>query len=165
MPAPAPEQTLSETAAPTSGTHPRSRWSAAALAVVLGILAGLFGTVLHLQLSWLGGILLPWGALLALILVAAVQLWAALSTRELWVGGIVAVAAFTTVLLMRYWPGSDSFSVGLDQYTLQMLPGPAVAGALWQWGVPAVGVALMLVSQRLLRGVGHPVRSAGTHTV
>ncbi len=152
MPAPAPDHTVQ----PRTAT--RSRWSAILLAVVLGMAAGILGTVLHLNLSWLGGVLLPWGALLALLLVAAVQLWASLSTRELWVGGLVAVAAFTTVLLMRYWPGSDLFAVHLDQYTLQALPGPAVAGALWQWGVPAVGVAVMLITQRLLRGVAQPGR-------
>ena len=150
---------------PAPDHTPRSRWSVVALAVTLGVIAGVCGTVLHLNLSWIGGVLLPWGALLALLLVAAVQLWASLSTRELWVGGIVAVAAFTTVLVMRYWPGSDSFAVGLDEYTLQVIPGPAVAGALWQWGVPAVGVVLMLITQRLLRGAHHPVQGTPTRTV
>ncbi len=162
---PAPDPIQPQAAAAPTGVRQRSRWSTAALAVILGVIAGVCGTVLHLQLSWVGGVLLPWGALLALLLVAGVQLWASLSTRELWVGGIVAVAAFTMVLLMRYWPGSDSFAVGLDEYTLQAIPGPAVAGALWQWGVPAVGVVLMLITQRLLRGVRHPVRGTGPHTV
>ena len=58
MPAPAPDHTVQ----PRTAT--RSRWSAILLAVVLGMAAGILGTVLHLNLSWLGGVLLPWGCLL-----------------------------------------------------------------------------------------------------
>ena len=161
MPAPAPEQTLSETAAPTSGTHPRSRWSAAALAVVLGILAGLFGTVLHLQLSWLGGILLPWGALLALIL-GAVLLWGYLWTQtQYYVGedqGRVAVfkgvpQTLGPVELSRVDRTTD---VPLDRL-------PAYAQDRVRQGMPArdLGHADQIVGE-LQETAGAPVDGGGT---
>jgi hypothetical protein len=107
--------------------------------------------VLHTHFAWLGEAVLPWGAVLALLLVASAQLWWTLRSSVAWAGGVTAIAAFTTALVLSAWPGLDTFAVGLNEYTLRVVPGPAIAGAVWLWGIPVVAVITMVVAQPLLR--------------
>lgn len=128
-----------------------ARWPAVLGAVLIGAGVGILGTVLHAHFAWLGEAVVPWGAVLALVLVAAAQLWWTLRTHLPWSGGVCAVAAFTTAVVLSAWPGLDTFAVALNEYTLRVVPGPAIAGAVWLWGIPVVAVITMLVAQPLLR--------------
>lgn len=126
-------------------------WRAALGAVLIGAGVGVLGTVLHPNFAWLGETVLPWGAVLALVLVASAQLWWTLRSSQVWVGGVMAIVAFTTALVLSSWPGLDTFSVALNEYTLRVVPGPAISGAVWLWGIPVVAVLTMVVAQPLLR--------------
>jgi hypothetical protein len=123
------------------------------VSVLLGAAVGILGTVLHLNFAWAGTVVLPWGAVLALLLVGSAQLWWTLRSSLAWTGGVVAIAAFTTAMAMGNWPGLDAFAVGANEYTLSVVPGPAIAGMVWIWGIPVVAIITMLVAQPLLR---HP---------
>jgi hypothetical protein len=126
-----------------------------AVSILMGAAIGVLGTVLHLNFSWAGEFVLPWGAVLALLLLGAAQLWWTLHSSLAWTGGVLAIAAFTTAMVLGNWPGLDSFAVPANQYTLSVVPGPAVAGMIWVWGIPVVAIVTMLVAQPLLR---HPAR-------
>ncbi|MFC4370786.1 hypothetical protein [Citricoccus nitrophenolicus] len=139
----------------------RPGWVPAVVAVLVGAGVGLLGTVLHLNFSWIGGTstaegawVLPWGAVLALLLTGSAQLWWTLRSSVVWTGGVVAIAAFTTAMVLGNWPGLDTWAVAANEYTLQVLPGPAIAGTVWIWGIPVVAILTMLLAQPLLR---HPV--------
>jgi hypothetical protein len=129
----------------------RPPWRAALGAVLIGAGVGILGTVLHTHFAWLGEAVLPWGAVLALVLVASAQLWWTLRSSVAWAGGVTAISAFTTALALSAWPGLDTFAVALNEYTLRVVPGPAVSGAVWLWGIPVVAVLAMVLAQPLLR--------------
>ncbi|QCU77685.1 hypothetical protein E7744_05350 [Citricoccus sp. SGAir0253] len=156
MPAPeAPRRATPTPAGPgPAGVGPRARrrWVTVLASLGLGAAAGVLGTLLHAHFLRLGEAVLPWGAVLALLLVAAVQLWWTLDSAVPWTGGVTAVGAFTAALALGAWPGADVFAVGLTEYTLRVVPGPAIAGAVWLWGLPVVAVLTMLVAQPFLRG-------------
>jgi hypothetical protein len=126
-------------------------WRAALGAVVVGAGVGVLGTVLHTNFTWLGEAVLPWGSVLALVLAASAQLWWTLRSSVAWAGGGTAIAAFTTALALSAWPGLDTFAVALNEYTLRVVPGPAISGAVWLWGIPVVAVLMMILAQPLLR--------------
>ncbi|NUL46773.1 hypothetical protein F7P69_16430 [Cellulosimicrobium funkei] len=141
----------------------RPGWVPAVVAVLVGAGVGLLGTVLHLNFSWIGGTstaegawVLPWGAVLALLLSGSAQLWWTLRSSVPWAGGVVAIAAFTTAMVLGNWPGLDTWAVAANEYTLAVVPGPAIAGTVWIWGIPVVAILTMLLAQPLLR---HPVAS------
>jgi hypothetical protein len=120
-------------------------------AVLIGAGVGILGTVLHTHFARVGEAVLPWGAVLALVLAASAQLWWTLRSSVAWAGGLTAIAAFTTALALSAWPGLDTFAVALNEYTLRVVPGPAIAGAVWLWGIPVAAVLTMVVAQPLLR--------------
>jgi len=128
-----------------------TRWPAVLGAVLIGAGVGILGTVLHTHFAWAGEAVLPWGAVLALVLVASAQLWWTLRSSVAWAGGVTAIAAFSTALVLSAWPGLDTFAVALNEYTLRVVPGPAIAGAVWLWGIPVAAVLTMVVAQPLLR--------------
>ena len=155
---PAPEATGAGTPTPAGPVPPgaaRPRAVRSRTAVLGGVLtgaaAGILGTVLHPHFAWLGEVVLPWGAVLALVLAASAQAWWALRSGAAVAGGVCAIAAFTTALVLSAWPGLDTFAVGLSEYTLRVVPGPAIAGAVWLWGLPVVAVITMALVQPLLR--------------
>ncbi|MDI3329534.1 MAG: hypothetical protein QJR09_02215 [Micrococcus sp.] len=134
--------------ASSGGAH---RWRTALGAVLIGAGAGILGTVLHPHFAWLGEAVVPWGAVLALLLVASAQLWWTLRSSLAWAGGVTAIAAFSIALVLSSWPGLDTFAVALNEYTLRVVPGPAISGAVWLWGLPVVAVLTMVLAQPVLR--------------
>ena len=79
---------------------------------LLGVVAGALGTAVHLNLASLpGGWTLPWGAVLALVLVGSTQRWwmvrrAGRGGRALPAGAAVVAGAFTAVLALQRLPES-----------------------------------------------------------
>ncbi|WBL17914.1 hypothetical protein [Citricoccus sp. NR2] len=122
------------------------------------------GTLLHLQLHWFGSVVIPWGAVLGLLLVACAQLWATLATRQLWVGALMVVAAYTVIIGIAFTSTQDVFNIAINSYTWQELPGPVVAEGLWLFGVPVVAIIVLLISSRLMpRTAPRPVVPSNTH--
>ncbi|MCV7624987.1 hypothetical protein M3B28_008335, partial [Micrococcus luteus] len=84
---------------------------------LLGVVAGALGTAVHLNLASLpGGWTLPWGAVLALVLVGSTQRWwmvrpAVRGGRALPAGAAVVAGAFTAVLALQRLPLDDALGV------------------------------------------------------
>lgn len=128
------------------------------MALLVGGGTGLLGTLLHLQLTWIGSVMVPWGALLALLLVASAQLWATLSTGKPWVGALTVVLAYLVAGFMAFGAAPDIFNVPINSYMWQMIPGPMIAEILWLLGVPVLAVVVLVITTRLLaddRPVAH----------
>ena len=84
---------------------------------LLGVVAGALGTAVHLNLAPLpGGWTLPWGAVLALVLMGSTQRWwmvrrAGRGGRALPAGAAVVAGAFTAVLALQRLPVDDALGV------------------------------------------------------
>ncbi|XNZ01487.1 hypothetical protein ACL90Y_05865 [Micrococcus luteus] len=122
---------------------------ALAVAVALGVLVGLLGTVLHLQL-WApaGTWTLPWGAVLALVLVGSTQLWWSRRSRSTVAGGLLGAVAFTAAWALQLLPGDDDLGLPWQTNLFSVMPGATAASGLWLLGLPLVVVAVQLVSAR-----------------
>ena len=124
---------------------------------LLGLAAGALGTVVHLTLSPLpGGWTLPWGAVLALVLVGSTQRWwmrrsADRGARALPAGAAVVAGAFTAVLALHRLPVHDALGVPWTAGTLAAAPGAVVASVLWNVGQPLLGLVLLVLGRRLGR--------------
>ncbi|WP_146111787.1 hypothetical protein [Arthrobacter sp. MYb227] len=117
------------------------------VALAAGVLAAVVGTILHATIAYVGDTPLPWGAVLALILTGALSYWVGMWRAKLWVSALAGLATY--VLVALFSADSHNQMIVSAQY-LQMLPGPALAGIIWVYGiiVPVV-VAIFLVSRHL----------------
>ena len=127
----------------------RRRPLALAGAVALGVGVGLLGTVLHLQLwapteTWT----LPWGAVLALVLVGSTQLWWSRRTASPVAGGLLGAVAFTVAWALQLLPGHDDLGLPWHAHLLDALPGAMLASGLWLLGLPLAVVAVQVVAAR-----------------
>ena len=131
--------------------RPASRRRTLALAgsVALGVGAGLLGTVLHLQL-WAptGTWTLPWGAVLALVLVGSTQLWWSRRAGSAVAGGLLGAVAFTAAWALQLLPGHDDLGLPWQANLLSVMPGAMLASGLWLLGLPLAVVAVQFVSAR-----------------
>ncbi|MFC8303605.1 hypothetical protein ACFUCV_07935 [Specibacter sp. NPDC057265] len=125
--------------APDHGPAPR-RPAALAAAACSGVGAGLLGTSLHGHL-WFpapGTPALPVGALLALLLMAAVSFFVSLWSRNAWMGVWCGAAAYLTAgLLSLQLDGS-----GLIFANMQ--------GQLWLYGIALCALLVPLLARRVL---------------
>ena len=113
----------------------RSDWLGYALASIFaGVLAAVFGTMLHGRSSMLGAAQVPWGAALALILVAATVVLIGAWSRAPLLGMVTGAAAYAMCVIFSIPHGQ----VGLIISNL--------AGNLWLYGVAGVTVLYMLSS-------------------
>lgn len=124
----------------------------AVLVVVLGIAAGMLGTLVHLHIWWISSVFIPWGALLALILMAALQLWVTFISHKLWAGSVLVLSTFSSAVLLAFIP-SFGLSVPVNSNAYEVLPGPVVAEVIWLLGVPLIGMLMMFITFRMLREV------------
>ena len=118
-------------------------------ALAAGALAAVVGTILHASLGYAGDIPIPWGAVLALLLTGALTYWVGLLRGKLWVSALTGLATYVFVALIS--TDTNNQMIVSTQY-FKMLPGPALAGGMWVYGiiVPVV-VAILLVSRQLRR--------------
>ncbi|MDJ0314104.1 hypothetical protein [Arthrobacter sp. H35-D1] len=128
---PSPAQHLPER---KSGTPKPHRWAALAAAAGAGIGSGLLGTSLHGHAWYFNGgdTVVPYGAVLALLLLASVCLFVGLWSRNSWVAVVCGAAAYLTAGALSLQLGS----VGMITNNLQgtvWLYGIAVATPLTSW--------------------------------
>lgn len=118
---------------------PPRRWAVLAAAAGAGVGSGLLGTSLHGHLWHLdGGGLIPIGAALALLLLAAVSLFVGLWSKSSWIVVLCGAAAYLTAGLLSMQLGS----VGMITDNLQ--------GRVWLYGIAFVTPLVALVVWRLL---------------
>ncbi|MCP3426097.1 PIG-L family deacetylase [Rothia sp. AR01] len=107
--------------------------------VVLGLLLGFIGTMYHASILYLTGWFVPWGAVLAVLMVLAGTLWAAHHTRRTWATALPGVVAFCTVGLFVF-ARTDAFLV-----VPSTRAAIGVAGIVWTLGIlaaTALGVGI-----------------------
>ncbi|MCG7421798.1 hypothetical protein KW076_06310 [Micrococcus porci] len=179
MPAPAPE--------PRHGAHPttaapvpsagggaavaarrgrrRPAWRDVLPGLALGVGTGALGTATHLSLLPVGSWLLPWGLVLALVLVGSTQRWwmrraAAAGGRPVRAGAAVVLAAFTMASALRWLPATDRLDLPWTAGVAQAMPVAFAASVGWTLGLPVLGVVLLWLGARAGEG-----RAAGESTL
>lgn len=118
-------------------------------AVVVAAVAGILGTVIHASLFYAGQVPVFWGVGLAWLLLGLLAYWAALSSGKLWSGALGFIGCYVVVGVLTF-NGNDQLITPMSLY--DYMPGPALASALWVYGmlVPAV-IALVLALRALRR--------------
>ncbi|MGJ9405384.1 hypothetical protein ACHABQ_03545 [Nesterenkonia aurantiaca] len=121
-----------------------------------GVVLGILGTVLHGNIVMLGptetGTVLPWGAVLALLMCLMAQLWAGLKSGSLLEPMLMGMTTFTVASIAYLWPGPDQLVVPYSPEAMALLPGPTLASAIWWLGSAAVTlIAMVLVKWILVR--------------
>ena len=119
-----------------------------------GIIAGMLGTMLHGNIWIIGavdsGLVLPWGAVLALLLLLFAVLWAGTTARSLTAPMLVGASAFTVASVAYIWPGPDQLVVPFSAVTWDTLPGPVIASLVWWFGSAAVTILGLIAVKWIL---------------
>ncbi len=121
---------------PEGGPPPR-RWAVVAAAVAAGIGAGLLGTSLHGHAMHGAGFAVPLGSVAALVLLAAVELFVGLWSRNSWTVVLCGAAAYLCAGVLSLQRGPFGMISANVQGTV-WLYGIAVATPLvawWSWAV------------------------------
>ncbi|MCW4464314.1 hypothetical protein OK351_02155 [Glutamicibacter sp. MNS18] len=129
----------------TRGHNLGALWRAAVVAVAAGVL----GSVIHASLFYLGDIPVMWGVGLAWLFLGLLVYWAAVASSRLWGGALGFIGCYVVVGLLSF-SGNDQLITPMALY--DYMPGPALASALWMYGmlVPAL-IALPLALRALRR--------------
>lgn len=124
---------------PRFALPPPRRWAVLAAAAGAGVGSGLLGTSLHGHAWFLaGGAIIPFGAALALLLMAAVSLFVGLWSKSSWVVVLCGGAAYVTAGMLSMQLGS----FGMITDNLQ--------GRVWLYGIAFATPAVALLVWRLL---------------
>lgn len=111
----------------------------------VGIIAGILGTALHGNIWVIGdvesGLVLPWGALLSLLLLLMLVLWAGTTEGSLTAPTLLGASAFTVATAAYVWPGPDQLVVPFSPLAFDTLPGPVIASLVWWLG--SAGITLV----------------------
>lgn len=114
-----------------------------------GVVLGILGTVLHGNILVLGstesGTVIPWGALLALVMCLMAQLWAGLKSGSLAEPMVMGVTTFTVATIAYLWPGPDQLVVPYSSEAMELLPGPTLASLIWWLGAAVVTLLAMVL--------------------
>ena len=116
-------------------------------ALAAGALAAVVGTILHATVAYAGDTPIPWGAVLALLLTGALSYWVGMLRGKLWVS---ALAGLSTYVIVAFFAADAHNQMIVSAQYLDVLPGPALAGLIWVYGiiVPVV-IAIFLASRHL----------------
>lgn len=115
------------------------KWAVIAAALGAGVGAGLLGTSLHGHALFAGQSAIPYGAGLALLLLAAVSMFVGLWSRSAWVVVWCGAAAYATAGFLSLQLGS--FGMIFDN----------IQGRVWLYGIAVVTPVVALVVWRMLR--------------
>lgn len=113
------------------------RWAVVAAAVGAGVGTGLLGTSLHGHAWHVGGLAVPLGSVAALVMLAAVELFVGLWSRNSWTVVLCGAAAYLCAGVLSLQRGPFGLISANIQGTV-WLYGIAVATALvawWAWAV------------------------------
>lgn len=119
-----------------------------------GGVIGVVGTALHGNILMLGstdsGFVVPWGAVLALVILLLAQLWAGMTSGSLVEPLLMGATAFTVATAAYVWPGPDQLVVHYSALAWETLPGPVIASALWWMGSAVVTMVAMILVRLIL---------------
>ncbi|MHA7143183.1 hypothetical protein ACX80U_00565 [Arthrobacter sp. TmT3-37] len=115
-------------------------------AVVAGITAAVFGTLLHAHVLFVAGTALPVGAVAALALAGSLFLLSGLWARSVAMTAVAGVVAYGVVALL-----STSSKTLILTGSSEVAPGTAAAGNLWLFGVLAMTLVAVTLGAVVLR--------------
>jgi hypothetical protein len=118
------------------------------VALAAGALAAVVGTILHATLGYVGDTPIPWGAAVALLLTGALTYWTGLLRGKLWVSALTGLATYVFVALIS--TDTNNHMIVSTQF-FEVLPGPALAGGLWVYGIIVPVIVAILLASRQLR--------------
>jgi hypothetical protein len=140
------------------GVRPALRRPAAVVGAVLaGLAAAVFGTLLHGHLVRVGESALPVGALGALVLAGSLFLLCGLWTRNVIMTALAGAVAYGVVAAL-----STQAKILILTGSSEAAPGTALAGNIWLFGVLVVTLAAVVVATVLLRPPRREGRIAAT---
>jgi len=120
------------------------------LALVVGVVTGAVGTVMHLNSYWTGSFGLPWGVLLALGIAALGQWWTALASATMLAPGITGITQYTTLAVMSGLVPGEQFGVPISAQTWALVPHLVIATVLWHLGVIVLTLVTVASTKRQL---------------
>lgn len=130
-----------------------------------GAILGVLGTVLHGNIWMLGdvesGLVVPWGAAVALVILLLGQVWAGMTAGRLIEPMLMGATTFTVASVAYVWQGPDQLVVPYSQIAFETLPGPVIASVLWWLGSAAVTVVAMFLIKWILMMDATRARRAG----
>ncbi|MFD5821204.1 hypothetical protein [Nesterenkonia xinjiangensis] len=119
-----------------------------------GAVIGVLGTAVHGNLWMLGethtGFVIPWGAVVALLLSLLGQLWAGLRADSLLEPTVMGITTFTVVTIAYLWTGPDQLMVPYSAEAMQLLPGPTLASLIWWLGSAGITLVSMVLVKWIL---------------
>lgn len=143
-----------EPAEDSAGQHPDAEGMAPGpvssflLSAGLGLLVGFFGTMYHASIATFSHGFLPWGLVLALLLVFTSTLWATSHTQKQWAAPVLGGTAFLLVVLFAFLRPGAALVVPTPQAPIGW------AGILWMLGILVMTWLSVVVAQRtVLRGL------------
>ncbi|WP_458115389.1 hypothetical protein [Arthrobacter sp. D2-10] len=126
-----------------------ARWHGVLAAVVAGVLAAVFGTALHANVWYLGGMGLPVGALAAIVLAVSLAVFVAVSGRNVLLAGLTGAVAYILVGLAASFSAGSLIAAGVELEGAQ--PPVSLAGYVWVVGLAVGTVIAVAVSWWVLR--------------
>jgi N-acetyl-1-D-myo-inositol-2-amino-2-deoxy-alpha-D-glucopyranoside deacetylase len=118
---------------------PPRRWAVVAAAIGAGIGTGLLGTSLHGHALYSGAVAVPLGAVAALVMLAAVELFVGLWSRNSWTVVLCGAAAYLCAGLLSMQRGA----FGMISANIQ--------GTVWLYGIALVTPLAAWLSWTILR--------------
>ncbi|GAA3279931.1 hypothetical protein [Nesterenkonia halobia] len=136
------------------------------LAVGIGAVLGVLGTALHAGI-WVvgetqGGLVIPWGAALALLICLLAQLWIGLRADSVVESTTMGAVTFSLVTVTMVWPGADQLAVPYSAEAMEALPGPTIASLVWWFGSAGITFVSMLAVRWLI--AREPLPAEGPET-
>lgn len=120
-------------------------------ALIVGVITGAVGTVMHLNSFWTGSFGLPWGVGLALLIAGLAQWWIGLASANMLAPGITGIAQYATLAAMVGFSRGDHFSVPLNAQTWEFVPHLVIATLVWHAGLVVLTMIMVILVNRLLR--------------
>lgn len=127
----------------------RANWKAGATAGGAGVLAAILGTALHLHTWLVGGLVIPVGALAAVVLLTSAAVFAGLFTRSVPAAALTGVVTYVLVGLAATFGAGSLIAAGAE--VEGAAPPVAVAGSFWVVGVAVGTVVAVAFTWRVLQ--------------
>jgi len=149
---------INESNSPALGHAPNPSKSARRLsiawvlvALIVGVITGFVGTVLHLHSYWTGSFGIPWGVAVSLLIIGLAQRWIGLRTAHMLTPGLMGIAQYATLAVMATFSRGDVFTVPLNAQTWEFVPHLVIATVLWHLGILATTIVMIIVTNRTLQ--------------
>lgn len=121
--------------------------------VVVGVVTGAIGTVMHLNSFWAGSFGIPWGVALALLVAGLGQWWTGLMAANMLASGLTGITQYATLAAMTGLLPGDHFSVPMNSQTWDFVPHLVIATLVWHAGIIVLTMIMVILISRQVRRI------------